>query len=228
MGLVLDAVASAVSAGSTASISWNHTVGTTRPNRGLFVVVSMEGGSGPPAPTVTAGGVSMISAGSKAQASTEGHCEIFYLANPPTGTISIVVSFGANNGIAACVSRSYYHVNQSAPIRPGSFQSYGPSVSTAISMSVPTGGLDVVLDAVFIETGSESLSVGSGQTALINQSVVGGTLWAGISVEGANGAGSVTMSWTKSGGTLDTIACACAIQCESRLASPVISPFMKL
>lgn len=115
--------------------------------------------------------------------------EIWYLVNPDTGTNNIVGNLTAGTEIVLGFT-SWTCVNQSTPLGT---QAKAAGSGTTPSVNVSSASGELVIDAV--ETFGGTLSVGAGQTQRINRNDGAGFLL-GTSTEA--GAGTVTMSWTKS------------------------------
>lgn len=106
-GVTIDAITTASTENSGASITWAHTVAGT--NRGLLVSVS--GTSQAAASGVTYNGVAMTNVGHTQEPTTGKRVSIWKLIAPATGTNNIVVSF-ASPVAAVCGAISFQNVHQ--------------------------------------------------------------------------------------------------------------------
>lgn len=115
--------------------------------------------------------------------------QVYYLLNPPAGSISLQFNFNSSNttiwGAETFSLRDVYQAG--TPIRA---TSTATGTSTAPSVSVTSTDDDIVLDLMLRDSGAGSQTVGSGQTSVNN---LGNTA---ASYETPAGASSTTMSWT--------------------------------
>lgn len=188
------------------SKSFSFTVGSSKPQRGLFVAIGAEkSGSGTPAnPSATYNGVSMLPGGTVVGNDATGQrirARLLYLAAPATGANTLAVSWSSENWFGYIVTRSYYGVDQTTPI-------YDPvshvfSITTgAISLAVPSLPGCIVFDILTnggdgTDNTTETLTVGGGQTEILNAAVgTGRSIYSSFETAVSN---STTMSWTRSG-----------------------------
>ena len=184
--VVTTPVFDASSSGSTSSgtsVTIAHTV-ANQPNRGFIVSVS-TGGAYPSGITYAGTAMTRISQINN----TGNYVSIWSLANPSAGTNNIIVSLASSDHIIAG-GMSFYHVNQSSVLSNAGTN--GNSGATSSSITVTTTANDFAVDAISINNGSPSLTVGSGQAERFN--VTAGDTGGG-STERATGTSTV-MSWS--------------------------------
>lgn len=175
--------------GSTASLSWSHQV-VSGSNRILIVGVSNRGAK--VVNSVSYGGTALTQIGFQNGGGNSSRADLWYLLNPPIGTASVVVSLAASTAVAAGAT-SFSGVDQTAPL--GTKNSSGNSSTTA-SVVVSSAIGELVVDAVSATGDASTLTVGGGQTQRWNNKTGtsgGDAIGAGST---ADGAASVTMSWT--------------------------------
>jgi len=186
--IVLDSTTNAN--GSTALLTWSHTVGMGN-NRILIVGTAHRDGNRSVA-SVTYGGTALTSIGAQNGAGNQNQATLWYLINPPTGTANISVSLSGSSDVTAGAA-SFTGVNQTTPL--GTLNSLS-GTSTTASVVVSSAAGEVVIDAVAANGDAVSLTAAGGQSVLWNT----GTGTAGGNVLGGSsnrpGASSVTMSWT--------------------------------
>jgi hypothetical protein len=144
----------------SSSFSKPMTVAAGGSNTVAFATVWVDEGSGPSGTTfnvtATYGGQAMTSAGATsydydyAPMSTQ----VFYLVNPPTGTNTLVITATASSGtIQEIVANlvSYNGVNQTTPVRPGTYQTLhtvnGATVGS-FTATLSSSATDLTLGAV--------------------------------------------------------------------------------
>lgn len=219
MAISLDATSSSTSTELETSRSWTHTIGTSKGNRCLFVTI----GSGYGLTTgisVTYGGTAMTNCADITSGTYNLHSAIFYLRNPPTGSNTVAISW-STSAYASCAALSLYDVSQASPV-------FGSAVtqtetSGGVSLTIPITGGCWAIDAVAFEGGGAGLTVGAGQTQLVNNDTFRGA----ASYEGyTDGASSIAMTWSKAV-AVQSVSCGVAINPASGRGSPVVSPFMR-
>ncbi|HSX28216.1 MAG TPA: hypothetical protein VLF60_02090 [Candidatus Saccharimonadales bacterium] len=190
MAIAFDAVgpsSAGTGTANTTSITWNHTC--TGSNLLLVVGVGVGSGLATTTTSVTYNSVSMTSAGKVySDNQTDGYVELFYLAGPATGSNAVVVTCSVAKDLTGG-SMSFTGVDQSTPVT-NAVTAFG--TGTAPSVTVTSASGNVVIDAAV----SGSAFSSSGQTLRWNKNL-NVTSGAGNSAQStANGASSVTMSYT--------------------------------
>jgi hypothetical protein len=227
MTITLDAATTSTATTAT-SKSFSHTVGTAKRNVVLFAAASLlEDGGTVSNISATYGGVSMTKVGEYKAASKALLVALFYLARPATGANTLAFSWtGASLGGFYAIS--LYGVNRGAPVKSGSYTTLAETSSAAPSVDVPSNNGDWVLDVIASQSSAVdplNMTVGGGQTAIMNGEVVTTTRMAyGGSYEA--GAASVTMSWSKTGGYFAIMA-GMSVQPASEGGSVAVSPFLR-
>jgi hypothetical protein len=172
------AVDSATSAqGSTASLSWNHTVGSGA-NRILIVGTSHRDGNRT-VDSVTYGGTLLVKIGEQNGPGNGNKTTIWRLIAPPSGTALVVVNLSASSNVAAGAI-SFTGVDPTTPL--GTFVSASGTSTTASVIATSASG-ELVVDTATVNGDGLSLTVGAGQTQRWNT----GTGTAGGDIRGAGG-----------------------------------------
>lgn len=197
MPITLDATSTGEITNAT-SHSFSHTVGTAARYTALFAAASLreDGSATLPANIVaTYNGVAMTQVGEYGNATWKIAVALFYLLKPTAGANTLAFSW-SNASLGGFYGISLYGVSYNNPIRTSSY-----TAGTGASIDVPSAVADRVLDVISAESpfgGTVSMTVGAGQTAIMNDEIqrsvnmaYGGSYEAGAS-------GNVTMSWTKS------------------------------
>jgi hypothetical protein len=154
------------------SLTWAHTT-TTNSNRVLLVGVTIQSNSSTVS-SVTYNGASLtkLDAGSCPNSEFTPSCEVelWYLIAPATGTHNVVVSVTAAASIQAGAV-TYYNVDQTTPMGTVALNNGTASGGVgSTSLTVPTSNTDqVVVDTMGNDNGG-SVSIGSGQTPLWDDS----------------------------------------------------------
>ncbi len=148
--ITFDSVTTDVSSTDRSSATFSHTVGacTCCEDRVLIVVCTTRGDQG--CTGVTYDGLALTQAISE-QASTDPGNEwvsIWYLTNPPTGTITVAATFGILEAPTLVAAMSYFGVDQLDPIGASAGASSTSSnstvtvnITTTVNDSVVVGGL---------------------------------------------------------------------------------------
>lgn len=228
MTITLDAATSSTASAAT-SKSFAHTVGIAKRNVVLFAAASLrEDGGTPTTISATYGGVSMTKAGEHTGATRKTLVALFYLAKPATGSNTLAFSW-SNASLGSFYAISLYGVNRGVPVRSGSYTTMAETNSGAPSISVPSNIGDWALDVISSESpfsGTVGLTVGAGQSAIMNNEIQNTVRMAyGGSYEAATAA-SVTMSWSKSDGYYAIMA-GMSIVPATDGGNIAISPFMR-
>ena len=192
----------AVAAFGKSSLSTAMMVTPGGTNTVAFATVWVDEGSGAAGTTfnVTAsyGGQAMTSAGATSYDYNYApiSSQVFYLVNPPTGTNTLVVNATASSGtIQEVVANlvSYNGVNQTTPVRPGTYQTLHSANGVTVgsfTATIPSNTGDLTLGAV--EATYTFTSPASNQT-------VDGTAAANYKVgsdHATTGAASVADTWS--------------------------------
>ena len=170
------------SAGSSATSTWNHTVGTGN-NRLLIVDVAVENAT--TVSSVTYGGqpLTLLSG-----LTNTVRAEMWYMINPPSGTAAIVVTTSTTIRFMNSAA-SYSGVHQTVPFgTPVTATGSGNSASATVSSAVG----EIVHDVVSQQGGYQTPTVGANQIQRHGATSGSG---GGFGSREA-GAASVQMSWT--------------------------------
>lgn len=190
--IVLDSASSGSSNG-TASLSWQHTVGTG-PNLILLVGVSIRDLNPPNTVSdITYAGQPLTKIGRKSL-SQDASVEMWYLIRPPTGenTVTVTLTGAVAQTTIVGGATSWTEVNLSNPI--GAFVSNG-NYSYMAYVDVTSAAGEVVVDVVAKPDNctSGTITSGPGQTQQVNRCQDPGQLRGLGSSE--PGAATVRMSW---------------------------------
>lgn len=152
---------------------------------------------------VTWNGTAMTFLGSVTDPAGGRNLYRYGLANPATGTRTLIITFGSSADVSAFITiRSFSGVNQTTPT--GSTVTQTAIAASSISLNISSASGELVADAVGLRNDSSpTLTVGSGQTQTSNG--VSGWGLASLDSKGGTsykaGASSVTMSWSVSSAT---------------------------
>jgi hypothetical protein len=231
MQISLDASTSNQKSTSGTSHSFSHTVGTAKAYNTLFAAIALRGQSSttPSSISATYNSASMEKIGEHTYAGgIYIAIAIFRLRKPSTGSNTLAFTW-TNDAIGAAYAVSLYGVSQSSPERSGSYTTMSATNSTTPSIAVPSNSGDWVLDVIASESvfgGTISMTVGSGQTVIMNSEVqlsnriaYGGSYEAGASP-------TVTMGWSKTSGGYWAIMAGVSVQPHAGGSQPVVSPSM--
>jgi hypothetical protein len=186
-GPALDPATSAT--GSTASLSWSHTVGTGM-KRLLIVGVSLRGSQS--VSGVTYGGIVLSNAVDVLGAGNQNRASMWYLVAPASGTATVTVTLaGSAAVIGGAVSLS--GVDQTAPLGTA-VSANGTSASPSVTVSSATTQLVIDTMATNGDGGPQSAAGGQTEEWNTGTGTSGGDARGGGSTQ--PGAASVTMSWT--------------------------------
>lgn len=162
--------ATADTAATNASDTYSQTIQATNDNRVLVVGVALVGSTTVSSVcTVVSGGTSRcLSRAVAANNSTSVRSEIWYLVDPPTGTNTVTVTFGASvlHMIGGMVVPG---VDQRTPIR-GFNSATGNSTTPSVAVTSATG--DIVLGVVASAVNT-SCTIGTGETVRWNAGATG-------------------------------------------------------
>jgi len=175
-----------VSATNIALRTWSHTVKSGN-NRLLLVGIALADNS------ATVSSISYAGMLLSRIASTQlgNTVEIWSLVAPPVGSSLVVATWTGNKDMAGW-SGNFTNVDQTTPIRSAAVTNGNNSAPT-VTLGSAAG--DLVVDTLSINGDAGSLSVGSGQTQMCQNTTGngGGDCWGACSYE--QGAAGVTMSW---------------------------------
>jgi hypothetical protein len=150
----------AVASFGSGTFSKPMTVAAGGTNTVAFAIVSVDEASGAPGTTfnvtATYGGHAMTSAGATAYDYNYApiSSQVFYLVNPPTGTNTLVITATASSGtVQEIVANlvSYNGVNQTTPVRPGTYQTLHSTTGVAVgsfTATITSNVKDLTLGAV--------------------------------------------------------------------------------
>ncbi len=146
------------------------TITNTQSNLLLIVTETSWGSTAPTISSVVAGGQTMTKAASKeslGSVSGDSQNYIYYLINPPTGTINVTTTWvGSTAGNMTNIS-SWYGVDQTTPIEATSTN--GGTATGNVTANITTlSSNDVVVDSAFARATSTGWSAGTGQTTLFS------------------------------------------------------------
>lgn len=227
MTITLDATSSSTVTAAT-SKSFSHTVGTAKRNVVLFAAAALrEDGGVVSGISATYNGVSMTKVGEYKAATASLIVALFYLAMPSTGANTLAFAWtGASLG--GFYGISLYGVNRLSPVRSGSYTTLAETNIASPAIAVPSNTGDWVLDVISSQSlfsGSISMTVGAGQTAIMNGEIQNVSRMAyGGSYEA--GAASVTMSWSKTTGYYAIMA-GMSVRPANQGVSAAVSPFLR-
>ena len=182
--ITIDATNSAsVSANTT--VTWSHTVSGSA--RVLFIGVATSYNGGPH--TVSYGGVNLTEVTNRASNdSTYGGCSLWMMVDPPVGTATCAASVYDTSTIAAG-SISLNGVDQTTPLQ---HTNAAVGASGDLSITIPSTTGNMVLDVACNGSGLTA----SGQTPVWLINIDGNSAAGNGAQSTANGASSVTMSYT--------------------------------
>ena len=191
LAITQDNVSSALTAASSTTLTFAHTIGIGS-NGILLVEVAIKGAN--PVTSVTYGGTALTLVGSLNDPANQVRSELWYLKAPTAGTANIVVTLPSVKMFVAG-GTSFFGVDQTTPLGTAATAN-GSGGSPTVTVASSAG--ELVIDAPAVHAAS-SATVGAGQTQLWGQrtGTAGGDVWGGSSSEA--GAASVVMSWTTSG-----------------------------
>ena len=113
-------------AGSASSLSGSQSVTSSGSDIVAVVNVTWDSNTGTTGITVTDityGGQAMTAAYSPVEYNSDGSriftCQQFWLANPPTGSNTLSITFSSSDLDVYAVLTAYNNVNQTTPVRPG-------------------------------------------------------------------------------------------------------------
>lgn len=219
MAISLDAASSSVSGSLETSRSWSHTVGTSKGDCCLFVTIGSGEGLAAGI-SVTYGGTAMTNCADISDGTYKLHSAIYYLRNPPTGSNTVAISW-STSAYASCAALSLYGVSQASPVLGSAVTQ--TATTGGVSLTIPITGGCWAIDAVSTEVGDAGLTVGAGQTQLVNSSSFRGAASYEVYTDGAS---SIAMTWSKAVARR-SIACGVAINPASGRGSPAVSPFLR-
>ena len=205
-GIAFDSASSAnTGAGTTASLTWSHTVGASGVNRILIVGVSIRNSASQTVSAVTYNGVALTQVGQTTN-STNARVELWRLIAPATGAHNIIVTLSAAARFVAGAA-SFTGVSQTPALALGGyFSATGNTPTPTVTVdSVAEGQL--VIDTIAnnnLANATAAPCVGAGQTQrwsdrTTNNVAGNNTPGAGSTEPAPVGGGSVTMTWTLQG-----------------------------
>lgn len=180
------------------ALSWSHTISSSGSNRILLVAVAIRNASSQTVSTVTCGGSNLTRINSATQGTTM-RVELWSLANPPTGTKTIVATLAGSAKARFCAGAvSYTGVNQTAPLGTSAIAT--ASSATSISVNVASAPGELVVDAVGKSYSSESIIPGANQAQRWNDQTTASSAKDNTVGGGSQeaGAATISMSWSAS------------------------------
>ncbi|RJR19561.1 MAG: hypothetical protein C4581_04740 [Nitrospiraceae bacterium] len=187
------------SSSTTATVSWNHTIGTGS-NRLLVVGVSYDARNSNTVSSVTLGSTNLTKLRGEGTGAANARTEIWYLTSPASGTNTITVVIGGTltgqRNMAGAVS--YTGVDQTTPF--SSDNGAVGSSGAAPTVNVTSAAGNLVFDIFCTFKPATTPAVGAGQTQYWKNTTSGN---AGVNggMSRKAGAASVTMSWTGNAGS---------------------------
>jgi len=178
--------------------SLSHTVSTTGTNRALVVTITLYDFSTiPQSNSVTYGGQAMTLVDRQTISTTfnKAAVEMWYLLNPPTVINTIQANFNTTVDNLTMGGISLKGVKQAAP--EAQVKSWGDSLLATVSLNTTTANAWVI-DALYYDASTSSVSFGSGQTQRYKNSTGGDTH--ASSYKSDSPAGAISMQWTKTSG----------------------------
>jgi hypothetical protein len=167
------------------TLTVSHTVpaGTDR-----YMVVLCNISSAATITATTYGGVALTNTNDVTAANNSGRLVIFELASPTVGTANFVLTVSSSSSLTACVLTLTDCTTLTAlDTAEGS--------STAPSITVVSASTGLVLDILGYALNNVALTVGAGQTSIVEQENIADANRK-LAVSSEAGAASVTMSWT--------------------------------
>lgn len=132
---------------SSSPVSRNFTINAGGTNTMLFVTLAYDQAGSMAVTAITFASQAMTSCGSAATNTGTIYAQVFYLANPPSGagTLSVTVSGTITDIYTGTVV--FQGVNQTTPVRPGTYQNLGASTdgSGNYSLVVSSNTSDLTL-----------------------------------------------------------------------------------
>lgn len=185
MAIAVESTAAGTGGQAGTTISWSHTIGVTA-NKLVVTVILSSIGTDPSG--ITAGGVALTKRTSENQGG-ERTGSIWSLDNPPTGSVTIVVTKADG---AACEGGSIAFSGAKAGVGADDGQnttSANPSLTLATTGSGNGFVVDFVVDL-------SDVTVGAGQTQIWKHNGSLSTSFNASSYEPYTGGSNPTMSWT--------------------------------
>lgn len=213
---------SGTNTGSPTSRSWTHVVGSSQQGRILIVTMSTGEVVVPTSIAVTYNGIAMSNAVTNTDDAYKLYAGIFYLVNPTAGSNTVAASW--YGGVSGCgfSSLSLYGVSRSQPCYLSSAISQSGTAGP-VSNTVPVLPGGWAIDVVAQDVGDDTVTIGAGQTSLLNTSS-----WRGhASYEPWSSGSTIDMTWTKSGTPRRTIASGISLVPGTAGHSPAISPSLR-
>ena len=189
-GVAIDSSSSS-SGSNVSSLTWSHTVSGA--NRLLVVGISRRAYGSVSVSSATYNGVALTNSGSVQAGSGDfSRSEIWYLANPNTGTNNIVVTLSGGNDWIEAGAMSFTGVNQTTPL--GAFASNSGTSGTSASVNVSSATGDIVIDTLTFWNASLDATKGASQT--LRWTVSSDGSWKGRGSTASGGNSVTAMSWT--------------------------------
>jgi len=176
---------------ATSPVSAAMSVTASGADRCAFAVIPYDRNADQSITAVTYGGQTMTACGSPVGwggGGLDARVAVYYLVNPPTGSNTLAIT------VAGTITDIYYNlvaftgVNQTTPVRAGTYQASNPTSSD--SLTITSNTLDLTLTAV---NGSGAGATTSNQTS---DGTNGGGTFSGGSDHATTAASSVTHTYT--------------------------------
>lgn len=183
---------------TVASFSFNITIGAGGADRLLVVGVGHTRGPGTTVTGITAGGVAMAFIRSDQTAGNTNRTELWQLANPATGVVSVAVTLAAAPASCVAGAISLTGVDQVAPVDAN-------NGTTGLAGTQPSVSVITVADNAWIVTcvkdnSNELIAVGAGYTQRWNvEDTTDHDSYGGSSKGPVTPAGSTVANWTNFG-----------------------------
>jgi len=186
MALAFDA-ASGTQGTAVSSLSWSHTCSGV--DRLLFAGAGNSSGTIATVSGITFNSVAMTVVFSLTDDAPAARSSLYRMVNPPTGSLTVAVTYSATQDEVGGASCSFTGVDQVTPIDTPA-TNFGTTSPATVAVTSATG--DLVVDCVYwVRT---AITVGALQTSRQEQENIGGFSSLGMSTE--PGGATITMSWT--------------------------------
>ena len=184
---------------SFSSLSYAYT--TTGSNRGLVMLITMEDTTDADRNVIasTYNSITLIEAVRGNNDTINGTTEIWYLANPASGSNTLFVDTNGAITAGTVNSSSYTGVDQSN--MQDAVNSAAQSNATSVSYTITTASANAwIIDGTTIDTSSNvTCAPNSGQTEIMDDSMAGSAAKGCAGYEAQTTVGGKTVSWTCAG-----------------------------
>ena len=112
-----------------------------------FAVVTWGQTAGQSIGTPTYGGQSMSPCGSVVQSGSNAYTQVFFIANPLTGSQTLTFTFSGGISVVMANVIAFQGVHQTTPVRVGTYKTL-IGINTAVSLTVPSASTDLTFSAI--------------------------------------------------------------------------------